>query len=310
MKDTKYKNQQGERQARLIERGSEVFYGARNRGIASWDVSCGKSEEGIIRKVLKSSDRAKNLYEPIRDDVIKYMENIRWWHMANEKDTEVTAHTLSSQVHCLNHLFAIRNDEKIIKKVLKTATGMEFDEILPSLIPGDNLITFEFVYKNIELLNETQETRGAHCTSIDAVVYARKGTEKWLIPIEWKYTEAYDPEKKQFNNFERYINMVSPTSRLKAWDDLYRKDPFYELGRQTLLMEKIIENEPETADNFSHIVVVPTGNKEMRADAERFRESLKVDGRKNFAIIDPMELMESIKDEYAKLCGYLSLRYW
>ena len=78
-------------------------------------------------------------------------------------------------------------------------TGIDFDEIIPSIIDHNSLISFEFVLKNKSLLNENTESRGKNCTSIDALVYAKKGNDKWLIPIEWKYTEAYLHDNKVYN---------------------------------------------------------------------------------------------------------------
>ena len=48
------------------------------------------------------------------------------------------------------------------------------------------------LYK-VDHLNEKTLTRGSNCTSVDAFIYAvHKGDKKkWLIPIEWKYTEYY-----------------------------------------------------------------------------------------------------------------------
>lgn len=306
-----YKTIQGDRQARLIEQGATVFYSASNGGLASWDHN-GHLETRASRKVLKDEDREKNLYEPIRKEVMLYVENahISWWHMAGESNQEVTAHTLSSQVSCFNHLFAIRNDEAAVKAVLKAATGISFDEILPSFIEEHTLISFEFVFHNKQLLHENHETRGEKCTSIDALIYARKGDEKWLVPIEWKYTETYDKSKPCFTNYRRYQDLVAADSQLPSWLELYHQDPYYELARQTLLMEKMIDNYPDIATRYFHIVVVPRDNTEMRADAERFGSSLKQGGTRAFQIIDPSELLQPIGSLYPDLIAYLKTRYW
>lgn len=259
---TKYQLDQAAKQIALIETHSPIFYGAKNGGLVFDKPS---------KKLLVQEDRNLNLFHEIRDDAIKYMKEngIQWWKIGRESKDGVPTHILSSQVSCLNHLFAIRKDESAIKAMLKEATDIEFNEILNSFIDKDTLISFEFVYQNKFLLDETHETRGKKCTSIDAMIYARKEDEKWLIPIEWKYTEAYDENDSTYTNYDRYVNMVLPSSRLHSWSELYRKDPFYELGRQVLLMDKITEPH-RIADKFFHIVVVPRANKEMMADAEIF----------------------------------------
>lgn len=85
--DTKYKKAQTKRQALLIESCSECYYGAKNRGLASWK-SEGQIHQRESRMVLKDCDREKNLYDPIRCEVVEYMKEkkISWWHMEKEKD--------------------------------------------------------------------------------------------------------------------------------------------------------------------------------------------------------------------------------
>lgn len=306
-----YKDREAKKQASLVEEGSFAFYGACNRGMASWSKN-GKVCQGKSRSVLQSKDREKNLFEPIREEVVQYFKEaeIKWWGMELESREEPTAHMLSSQISIINHLFAIRNDEDAIKRILGGVTGIVYDRILPSLIPGDGLLSFEFVYENKTLLGEKHETRGAKCTSVDALIYAEKNGEKWLIPIEWKYTETYNHSK--VFNYPRYSKLVSSQSRLTSWHDLYSSDPFYELGRQTLLMEKIIEKYPEKANRFLHLCVVPEGNDEMRNDAFKFQESIKESDRKNFMVVDPCDLMAPLQELacYKDLIIYLKTRYW
>lgn len=99
---------------------------------------------------------------------------------------------LSSQIACLNHLFAIRNDADSVLSVLNNICN-EFIEVLP--IPSDKTptyIVFEIV-SDEDHLNESTPNRGSNCTFIDTLFYARhKSGELWIIPIEWKYTEYYN----------------------------------------------------------------------------------------------------------------------
>ena len=61
-------------------------------------------------------DGGNNLYEPIRNDAIQYFKenDISWWG-----GTAPTGHVLSSQIACLNHLFAIRKDPEAVLAVVK-----------------------------------------------------------------------------------------------------------------------------------------------------------------------------------------------
>ena len=75
-------------------------------------------------------------------------------------------------------------------------------------------------------------------------------------------------------------------------------------------MEKIIEDSPNLANNFFHIVVIPKGNVEMRNDANLFRNSLKEEHSDYFSIIDPEDLMTTLETDYPDLISYLRTRYW
>ena len=291
--------------------------------------------------VLKPQCSLTNLYKPIRKEVLQYFEryDIAWWRQHEDRYFP-TGHLLSSQIHCLNHLFALRKDPDAVLEIIKPigiAAGINFDKVLPSFIDtheayydretgkkvsNSNYISFEFVCHNIDMLGETHEKRGAKCTSVDALVYAQAGNERWLIPIEWKYTESYD-HKKEAYSFERYSKVVSNNSRLEGWTHLYKHDPFYELGRQTLLMEKLIERKPMVgkishrfpqyplaADNFLHVVVVPKDNLLMRADTDKFKASLKQNYRNLFQVVDSQTLLSNIQNKYSELTAYLQARYW
>lgn len=142
--------------------------------------------------VLQNSDN--NFYDPILDNAKEYFakNNIGWW-----KGKTPTGHALSSQLACVNHLFPLRKDKKAVLSLLFTFSN-NFIDILE--IATDKYepayISFEQVSDN-DLLNEGNPTRGSNCTSVDAFIYAvHKDGSKWLIPIEWKYTEAYDDYDK------------------------------------------------------------------------------------------------------------------
>lgn len=90
-----------------------------------------------------------------------------------------------------------------------------------------------------DYLHEKELKRGEFCTSVDAFVYALdERSERWLIPIEWKYTETKH--------------------------SIYFQEPFYQLMRQTLWAECICRNKGEKvlpAEHFVHIHVCPKDNR-------------------------------------------------
>lgn len=268
-------------------------------------------------------DGKNNLLKPIQDDVIAYFakNNISWWH-----GIEPTGHTLSSQVACLNHLFILRNDKQAVLSLLSTVSP-EFIDVLE--IKTDKhlsgYIQFEAVSDN-DLLNEGVPTRGTNCTSIDALIYAvDKSDKKWIIPIEWKYTEEYDNQDKSLGNSgairqKRYNGLIEESKQLKGEHlDWYYFEPFYQLMRQTLWAEQMVTNkatETIKADNYMHLHIIPKENTDLlkktyrsNLDMEKtWRECL--DNQDKYKIIAPSELLKNLGGDYTELKKYLSERYW
>ena len=320
-KNMSFKECQKSRQLKLLKKEVKLFEDAKG---------CGEFDHNMYPYVLQEKDRKKNLFKGIRDNVLTYFENniIAWWHSKKGQNLP-TGHLLSSQIHCLNHLFAFREDPVAVKTIiqnlidLKIKTGLKIKEVLPSPLDTDGgYITFEFVCKNKTLLGEKHETRGANCTSVDAFVLAETENEKKiLIPIEWKYTESYEKNDKNKADLsiveERYTPLAKKeNSNLGDWPDKFNWDPLYEFARQTLLMEQI-KAKPEISgiDNvydYIHIIVRPNENKEIINDIQRFKDFVKDEGRKKIIEVDPEELLNPLRsnDKYKDLFNYLETRYW
>ena len=314
-----YKEKQKFIQLSLLKQANGVFEDAKG---------CGVFDNNMYPYVLQEKDCPKNLFKKIRGSVEKYFvdNDIVLWHTKKGQNMP-TGHLLSSQIHCLNHLFAIRADHDAVLKIIQTILP-DISEIEVSPIDEKHCImekypyetpsyiTFEFTYNNKELLHERCNQRGANCTSVDAFVYAvDKEGNRVLIAIEWKYTEAYkktDDKKADDSTIDkRYRDLAArKNSNLGGWKELYNWDPQYELARQTLLMEQIVDNKPFKADDYRHIVVCPKNNAEMMDDAITFKESLKDPSK--FKIIDPQDLLSPLKgnDDYKELMEYLETRYW
>jgi len=302
-----------------------------------------KGKDYIKEEILL--DGIYNIYEPIRNDVIKYFleNNISFWHSPRSKEPfdKPTGHTLSSQVCCINHLFPIRHDEITVLSVAKFfCPGIK--KVLP--VPTDKdpqgYIQFESVTDK-DYLHELQITRGSKCTSVDALIYGQHDNgKKYIIPIEWKYTEYYDNRDKSVEDrvgeaqgtegkgkerLERYSALIDESYYLKALPEyrnsVYFYEPFYQLMRQTLWAEQmIINNKTETvkADDYMHIHFIPSknvqllekiykpSNKKMEAT---WRNCLKYNEK--YKIIDPKELLKIVDNiKYNDLIQYLNKRYW
>lgn len=266
---SRYKKSQYARQEDLIN-NSDIFNGDKGNGYFM-----GKARNFVLK------DGMNNLYEPIRNDVLRYFKDneISWW--GGDKPS---GHTLSSQIACLNHLFAIMNDKSSVLAMLNGVRD-EFKEVLPVKCDATpQYIGFEVVSKE-DPLNEKASTRGSNCTSVDAFIHAKHRDDSiWLIPIEWKYTEHYANQDKSNEDRQgeekgsngkgqervrRYSALTDASLQLKSLDSyygsIYYQEPFYQLMRQTLWAENVVKLKEENlkADNYMHIHVIPSVNKDL-----------------------------------------------
>ncbi|MDO4819772.1 MAG: hypothetical protein Q3994_05295 [Prevotella sp.] len=339
---SKYQEEQRILQSELIS-SSMLF-----EGVVGGVIYRGKERPFI----LKDSD--KNLHKGIRKTAKEYFKenHITWW--GGGKD--VIGHVLSSQVACINHLFPLRNNNAALCKMLNEVLGLEIERMLP--IPEwldkkeskEHYIAFEAISR-YDHLNEDKEnkglTRGSNCTSIDALMIAKmEDGSVMLLPIEWKYTEAYNNEDKsnkdrkykdeELNKKEkgkngkgiervnRYSSLIDESEILKSeknyFGSFYFQEPFYQLMRQTLWAERVIKIEPNEwygATKCLHLHIIPSANKDLlNRNYRRFPwmnglkeswESKLVD-KSEYRIIDPKDLLSPVIDESLK--KYLCQRYW
>ena len=320
---SRYKKSQYIRQEDLIN-NSDIFNGDKGNGYFM-----GKPRHFVLK------DGMNNLYEPIRNNVLRYFKDndISWW--GGDKPS---GHTLSSQIACLNHLFAIMGDKEAVLAMLNGVRD-EFKEVLSvQCDAAPQYIGFEVVSEE-DPLNEKTSTRGSNCTSVDAFIYAKhKDDSIWLIPIEWKYTEHYanldksnedrQGEEKGSNGkgqerVRRYSALTDASLQLKSLDSyygsIYYQEPFYQLMRQTLWAENVVKLKEEKlkADNYMHIHVIPSANKDLldkkysvsgMGMEDTWRSMLN--DQSKYIIVDPQKLLEPIKDKYPELVSYLKKRYW
>jgi hypothetical protein len=315
----KYKDKQRKLQVqKLLYKHPELF---------NYDNGGGRYEkyESLIFVLLNGLN---NLYPSIQTDVVSYFKknNIAWW---GDDKKYPSGHLLSSQVQCLNFLFALRKDQNAALRLAQL-----FDETIDAVlhVPGDNepaFISFEFVFDNRNLLNEDDwnSQRGEYCTSIDAFMIVIRNEKKVLLPIEWKFTESYlNPENKALEAAKgkerqsRYNKLIEDSDQLKTPVDLansiYYFEPYYELMRQTLLVEQMVRN--GVADDYQHFLIVPDSNIELLQKSFKCNsmDILQVWGNQLFSTnkfkhIDSSDILNLIKQlpNYSELYNYLKLRY-
>ena len=313
--------------------------------------------------ILDESEREMNLYNWQDKDCIQrvkdYFEKnkIKWWtcyfdapegQKADGK--HISCNLLSSQIACINHLFFIRNDKNAVLSIINGIKGMpaKFVDVLN--IPCDkgenNYISFEVIASK-DYLHEIYLKRGELCTSVDALVYAvDENGERWLIPIEWKYTETYEVEDKSIEDnpkkepgneskgktrLSRYCNiegdnLIGNSKQLRSLPEykhsIYFQEPFYQLMRLSLWAECICNSKDEQvlpAEHFVHVHVCPKANVELLNKhyatvtnkptmEEAWREMLN--NQSLYHLIDPSDLMKPISETYPELYSYLKERYW
>ena len=164
--------------------------------------------------------------------------------------------------------------------------------------------------------------------------------KRWLIPIEWKYTEHYDNKDKSNEDRKKeekgsngsgqkrvssYSGLTDASTQLKSLENYfgstYYQEPFYQLMRQTLWAENVIKHsnvELLKAHNYLHIHVIPSGNKALldkkykvsggKGMEETWRSMLT--DQSKYIIVAPKTLFAPIADRYPHLASYLEKRYW
>lgn len=323
-----YVNEQREQVIKLISEGTTGVFGGDTGG-------------GVFRGkpwpfVLQSWEN--NFYQGIKCDVIDYFKQnkISWW-----RGNDPTTHALSSQIACLNHLFPVRNDEKAVLNFLKVIDD-GFDKVYRIPEEMEGYISFEAVGGKSNYLNEGANTRGSNCTSVDALIFAHhKNGKKYLIPVEWKYTEKYPNiemfhEKKVSENGAviknsegrtkgeerqcRYYRLIEKSPGLKTGETkkISNYEPFYQLMRQTLWAEQIILNKVVglEADDYLHLHIVPDGNAELlnkkyKCSDDNMETTWKscLEDPSKYIVISPEKLWGK-QDPGSAIYQYLKHRYW
>ena len=318
-----YRELEKERVVKLINKSSNIFnddLGGGEFGGHKYDFVLVEGKNNLFPPLLDESN--KNIE---KNTVIKYFADnkIAWW-----RGVEPTGHALSSQIACLNHLFYLRYDKEAVMQLLSSFSN-DFDDVLE--IETDEkpygYIQFEAVSTD-DNLNEGTLSRGTNCTSVDAFIYAKhKNKEKWIIPIEWKYTEEYNSEDKSFGKsgairLERYIALINKSEQVNSeyWQWCFY-EPFYQLMRQTLWAEQIIQkktNEKIKADNYLHLHVIPSENNDLlnriyKCSKMNMEDTWRkcIVNQDKYKIISPQDFLKNVSGgKYNELKKYLSIRYW
>jgi len=283
------------------------------------------------------NDWTQNFWAKLKDKPINYFKKngIDWNVYAQQ------GHLLSSQVCCVNHLFPIRHDKENVLRLAKAVCPGAVD-VLPigtdKYLP--KYIQFEAI-SDTDHLNEGPLARGKNCTSVDALIHAvHKNGKKYLIPIEWKYTESYDDTdlsiedkkgdpkgsaRKGKERLARYSKLIDDSAALKSLpsyrSSIYFFEPFYQLMRLTLWAEQMVlhkQDEKTQADDYIHVHIVPSENaalldKIYKVSQKPLKETWldHLNDKRKYVLMSPMDFMKHIDNKkYSELLNYVQERYW
>lgn len=217
----------------------------------------------------------ENLFPGIRETAIAYFRNrgIRWHDGQNGKPSN---HLCSSQVCCLNFLFAFANRGPALAELLRPLFPL-IQNMLP--IEDGNYVACEWIgaenYLKERVSRSEKRTRGANCTSADAaVMFERSDAKRQIVLIEWKYTESYSDTcltraKSGTDRTTIYRPIFEESgcpidkALLANFESLFY-EPFYQFMRQQFLAHKMELANEQGADIVTVLHVAPAHNRDFR----------------------------------------------
>jgi hypothetical protein len=221
----------------------------------------------------------ENLFPEIRQTAPAHFaaHNIKWHDGQNGKPSN---HLCDSQVCCVNFLFPFADQPRALVAVLRPIFP-DIREMLP--VESGQYVTFEWIgkenYLGERVPRNGQRTRGANCTSADALVmFVLTDGRRQIVLIEWKYTESYGSTSLQMAK--------SGTDRTEIYGALFRRDdcpldkkllrsfdspfeplffePFYQFMRQQFLAHEMEKARELEADTVSVLHIAPAHNTDFR----------------------------------------------
>ena len=303
--------------------------------------------------LLALGSEIENLFPGIRGagGAIDFLgkRRVKWWKNPrsgdNSKVDGPTRNMASSQVACVNFLLPLA---RIPGALLSALRALDEDVCSVVNITHDaHTAPVEFEWIGLPRSLEGGRTRGSQNTSIDALLVAEiKTGRRRAYLLEWKYVERYLSARPEFKGegaegdtrrsryAERYRASFSSFNPATAPDlDDFLYEPFYQIMRQRLLADRMVEEGELGIEEAKVVVVVPEQNWAYRTVsdgrtttspslAKRFprletveavmRATLK-NPDVHFDMVAPARLLEavsrSVPDETTEWAGYWRDRY-
>ena len=267
-----------------------------------------------------------NLYPDIRGtggavDFFR-QRNIKWWKSARSgDDTRVdgpTRNMASSQVACVNFLLPLAAVPGALAAALR---AVDDDVRAVVAIPHEGRVSsVEFEWLGLPRSLEGGTTRGAQNTSLDAFLIAETVSgRKRAYLLEWKYVEQYLRTRPEFKGegksgdtrrrryaapYHASFSSFNPGTAPDMDDFLY--EPFYQIMRQRLLADRMVQQNELEVDEAKVVVVVPEDNRAYRALSDG-RAGTSPPLARRFPQLDTVEevMHASLKDPEAQ-CKIIS----
>lgn len=225
----------------------------------------------------------------------------------------------SSQVACVNFLLPLTRIDGDLTTIIR-----EIDSDVQEAVPIEHngyvsLVEFEWVGEERPLEHVRRWKRGERVTSVDALMVAETHVGRRAYLMEWKYTESYPINEYKGNETrrQRYSGLYSAESSsfngVAPMDELLY-EPFYQLMRQRLLGDRMVEKGELGVTEAKVIAVVPEDNAayreritspplaqrfpDLKTVSDVFRATLK-QPEKAYGIVCPSTLVAAVERE----CG-------
>ncbi len=226
-----------------------------------------------------------NLFPSIRGEggAIDFFSqrDIKWWKSSRSGDDSKsdgpTRNMASSQVACVNFLLPLVGIPGALVSVLRSLDDDVLDVVNISYEGLTSSVEFEWIGFGHSL--EGGGTRGSQNTSIDAFLVAEtKAGRRRAYLLEWKYVEQYLSTRPEFKGRgtagdTRRLRYSEPyrasfssfnLDTVPNLDDFLYK-PFYQIMRQRLLADRMVQERELGIDEAKVVVVIPSQNWAYRA---------------------------------------------
>ena len=232
--------------------------------------------------LLALEHETDNLYPSLRGDdgVLRFFaeRNIKWWRDTNRTGDSrgtvgPTRNMASSQIACVNFLLPLSEIDGALATVLRAIDSDVKSVIVIEHEGNKSQVEFEWIGLGGPLEEGAAPTRGANTTSVDAFIVAETDAGRRAYLLEWKYVETYgnnvflgngqagETRRRQYS--AKYNAESSSFNGIAPMDELLY-EPFYQLMRQRLLADRMVDKGELEVTDAKVIAVVPEGNTAYR----------------------------------------------